>query len=124
MTATRDGSTEGAHIAILNAYANRERDTAVFEVVMEEPTIEQHALLSLSPRAEAGEYIVKATAVGHARSTYGMHRAVAAVGEWVASLDAQIADIGAQTAGLRRVCYNAQLESWPRIHEAIAKAIT
>ena len=82
-------SAEGIHIAILKAFANRSRDTAVFEVVVEEPTIEQHALLSLSPRAETGEYIVKATAVGHARSTYGMHRAVAAVGEWVVSLDAE-----------------------------------
>ena len=79
---------DGAHIAILNAYANPSRNTAVFEVVAEEPTIEQHVLLSLSPREEAGQYIVKLTAVGYARPTYGMHRAVAAVGEWVASLDA------------------------------------
>ena len=79
----------GAHIAILRAYADRKRDTAVFEVVVEEPTIEQHALLLLSPRAGAGEYMVRLSAVGHARSTAGMHRAVAAVGEWVAGLDAR-----------------------------------
>ncbi len=81
-------ATSGAHIAILQAYANQRRDSAVFEVVVEEPTIEQHALVSLSPRDEAGQYIVKLTAVGHSRPTYGMHRAVEAVGEWVASLDA------------------------------------
>ncbi|MYD10743.1 MAG: tRNA (guanosine(46)-N7)-methyltransferase TrmB [Chloroflexi bacterium] len=77
-----------AHIAILRAYADPKRDTAVFEVVVEEPTIEQHALLALSPRAEAGEYMVRLSAVGHARATAGMHGAVAAVGEWVAGLDA------------------------------------
>ena len=85
--ATRQRADD-AHIAILRAYADPKRDTAVFEVVVEEPTIEQHALLVLSPRAGAGEYMVKLSAVGHARSTAGMHRAVAAVGEWVAGLDA------------------------------------
>lgn len=77
----------GAHIAVLRAYADPKRDTAVFEVVVEEPSIEQHALLLLSPRADAGEYMVRLSAVGHARSTAGMHRAVAAVGEWVTGLD-------------------------------------
>ena len=79
----------GAHIAILNAYANVRRNTAVFEVLVEEPTIEQHTMIALAPRAQAGQYIVKLTAVGHARPTAGMHRAVAAVGEWVAGLDAR-----------------------------------
>lgn len=85
--ATRRGA-DGTHIAILRAYADRRRDTAVFEVVVEEPSIEQHALLLLSPRVGAGEYMVKMSAVGHSRSTAGMHRAVEAVGEWVAGLDA------------------------------------
>ena len=78
----------GAHIAILRAYADARRDTAVFEVVVEEPSIEQHALLVLSPRAGAGEYMVGLSAVGHSRATAGMHHAVASVGEWVAGLDA------------------------------------
>ncbi len=76
------------HIAILRAYADHKRNTAVFEVVAEEPSIEQHTMIMLAPRAEAGEYIVKMTSLGHARATLGMHRAVAAVGEWVAGLDA------------------------------------
>jgi tRNA (guanine-N7-)-methyltransferase len=75
------------HIAILRAYADPKRNVAVFEVVAEEPTIEQHTMIMLSPRAEAGEYIVKMTSLGLARPTYGMHRAVQAVGEWVAGLD-------------------------------------
>ncbi len=77
-----------AHIAILQAYANAARDSAVFEVVAQEPTIEQHTMISLRPREKAGEYIVKLTSLGQARPTAGMHAAVQAVGEWVAGLDA------------------------------------
>ncbi|MCY4018826.1 MAG: tRNA (guanosine(46)-N7)-methyltransferase TrmB [Chloroflexi bacterium] len=73
------------HIALLRAYADPRRDAAVFEAVIEEPTIDQHTMISLSPREGPGEYIVKMTGLGHARPTYGMHRAVAAVGEWVAA---------------------------------------
>ena len=58
----------------------------LFEVVVEEPSIEQHTMIMLAPRAEAGEYIVKLTSLGQARATLGMHRAVAAVGEWAAGL--------------------------------------
>ncbi|MCY4072951.1 MAG: tRNA (guanosine(46)-N7)-methyltransferase TrmB [Chloroflexi bacterium] len=75
------------HIALLRAYADPRRDTAVFEVVIQEPTIDQHTMISLSPRDKPEEYIVKMTSLGHARPTYGMHRAVAAVGDWVAAQD-------------------------------------
>ena len=76
-----------AHVAILHAFADRKRNVAVFEVVVEEPSIEQHTMIMLAPREEAGEYIVRMTSLGHARATLGMHRAVEAVGEWVAGLD-------------------------------------
>jgi len=79
-------SAAGTHIAILRAYADPARDTAVFEAVIDEPRLEQHVLLSLSPRQGAGQYIVKLTGVGHARPTAGVHLAVAALAEWVASL--------------------------------------
>ena len=78
-----------AHIAILHAFADPKRNVALFEVVVEEPTIEQHTMIMLAPREKAGEYIVKMTSLGHARATLGMHRAVAAVGEYVAGLDAE-----------------------------------
>ncbi len=77
------------HVAILHAFADPRRNVALFEVVVEEPTIEQHTMIMLAPREEAGEYIVKMTSLGHARATLGMHRAVEAVGEWVAGLDAE-----------------------------------
>ncbi len=79
-------SSGGIHIAILHAYADPSRDTAVFEVVVQEPTIDQHTMILLAPRDAPAEYIVKMTSLGHARPTYGMHRAVEAVGEYVAGL--------------------------------------
>ncbi len=80
-------SVDGAHIAILQAWLDSKLMVALFEVVVEEPSISQHTMIMLAPRAGDGEWIVKQTTIGHARSTLGMHRAVAAVGEWVASLD-------------------------------------
>ncbi len=77
----------GAHIAVLRAYVNPKRNVAIFEVVVDEPSIEQRGVIALSPRPEPEEYIVKLTGIGHARPTYGMHRAVEAVGGWVAGLD-------------------------------------
>ena len=81
-------AVEGAHIAALHAWLDSQRQVALFEVVVEEPSISQHSMIMLAARAAKGEYIVKQTTIGHARSTLGMHRAVAAVGEWVAGLDA------------------------------------
>jgi len=84
--------SNGNHIGILQAFANAKNNTAVFEVVVEESTIDQHTLLVMSPREGENQYIVKMSTIGHARPTYGVHRAVYAVGEWVASLheDAKI----------------------------------
>ncbi len=76
--------SNGVHIAILHAYVDPKRNVAIFEVVVEEPTIDQHTVVVLSPRAEPDEYTLKLTSIGHARQTFGMHRAVQAVGEWVA----------------------------------------
>ena len=87
-------------LAILHAFADRKRNVAVFEVVVEEPTIEQHTMIMLAPREEAGEYIVRMTSLGHARATLGMHRAVEAVGEWVAGLDEEGMGAGAEGKGV------------------------
>lgn len=81
-------SIDGAHIAVLHAWLDSRREVALFEVVVEEPSISQHTMIQLAARARAGEYIVKQTTIGNARSTVGMHRAVAALGDWVAGLDA------------------------------------
>ncbi len=78
--------SNGVHIAILQGYANPSRNTAVFEVVVEEHTIDQHCLLSLSPHNGDNNYIIQMSTVGYSRPTYGMHRAVHALGEWITSL--------------------------------------
>ena len=78
----------GIHIALLQAYANPKRDTALFEAVVAEPTIEQHTMIRLAPRHTENEYIIQMTSLGHARPTDGMHRAVGLVGDYVASLHA------------------------------------
>ena len=84
----------GVHVAMLRAYANKDTHSAVFEVVVEEDTIDQHTMLVLSPREGSDEYVIQMTTIGHARPTYGMHRAVQVVGEWVASIheDAHITE--------------------------------
>lgn len=78
--------SDGVHIGILHAYANAKNDSALFEVVVEEATISQHTALLMLPRDNPNEYIIKMSTIGHARPTYGMHRAVQAVGDWVTSL--------------------------------------
>ena len=85
----------------MHAFADGKRNVAVFEVVVEEPSIEQHTMIMLAPREEAGQYIVRMTSLGHARATLGMHRAVEAVGEWVAGLDEAWGSAGAEVAGVR-----------------------
>lgn len=78
--------SNGVHIGILRAYANAHTNSAVFELVIEEATIDQHTMLVLTPRDADNEYIIQMSTIGHARPTYGMHRAVQAVGDWVTSL--------------------------------------
>ena len=78
--------SNGIHIALLQAYANPKRNTAMFEVVVDEPTIEQHTMIRMAPRHTENEYIVQMTSLGHARPTDGMHRAVGVVGDYVTGL--------------------------------------
>ena len=94
------------------------RNVALFEVVVDEPTIEQHCAITLSPRTEADEYIVKLTGIGHARPTIGMHRAVEAVGDWVAGLDERARVLERKLRGVNRMCYNSLSVSrqWPAYH--------
>lgn len=86
--------SNGIYIGILHAYANARDNTALIEVTVGEPTIEQHTALVFAPRETPGEYIIQMSTIGHARPTYGMHRAVDAVGDWIASLhpDAHITE--------------------------------
>lgn len=80
-------------IVLLNAYVNPNRGTIIFEVVINEPTLEQHTALELRPKQSAnGEYTLRSSVIGIARATEGLHHAVATVGKWVVDLhpDAEI----------------------------------
>jgi tRNA (guanine-N7-)-methyltransferase len=72
------------HISILNGY--RGRSVLLFEVYVNEPTIDQRVALILSQRPEANEYTLKLGVIGHPRPTPGVHHAAAILGEWIMSL--------------------------------------
>ena len=72
-------------IKLLTAYANPASHTMLFEVHIAEPTIEQHTAILLLPRDQPDQYIVRYDAIGHPRSTAGMHAATLFLAEWVVS---------------------------------------
>lgn len=80
------------HVALFNGYWNINFDSVLFEVNIEEPTIEQHIALSLRHREEKGDYILRYATFGMPRPTEGMHFATSAIAEWVVNLhpDAEI----------------------------------
>ena len=80
------------HIALLNGYWNPKYQTVLFDVMIEEPTIEQHIALALVTREIAGEYTLKYATFGMPRPTQGMHHATNFIAEWIVSLhdDAEI----------------------------------
>ncbi len=76
----------GIHIVVLNGYHNPNHGNLLFEVLIEEPTIEQHIGLTLVPRSEPGEYTLKHAMFGSPRPTQGMHDAVRFLAGWITSL--------------------------------------
>lgn len=89
-----DGRTEfntgdGIHVTLIDGFWNPRRESLLFEVHIEEPTIDQHVgLLVLPKRDESNRYTVKYAALGMPRATLGMHRAVNTLADWVAGLHA------------------------------------
>lgn len=75
---------ENTHISILNGY--RGRNVLLFEVYVNEPTIDQRVALILSERPDAHEYTLKLGVIGHPRPTPGLHKAAAILGEWLMAL--------------------------------------
>jgi tRNA (guanine-N7-)-methyltransferase len=72
------------HIHVMEVY--RGRHVLLFEVFIKEPTIDQRVAIVLSKRPEEQEYTLKVGVIGHPRSTYGLHRATALIGDWLVSL--------------------------------------
>jgi tRNA (guanine-N7-)-methyltransferase len=77
-------SGKGTYINFMHAY--RGASSLLFEVFLKEPTIEQHFALMLVPRESAGEYTLKLGTLGHPRPTAGIHKAAAALGDWLVGL--------------------------------------
>lgn len=80
------------HVAMFNAFWNPNYDTVLFEINIEEPTIEQHIALLLRPRETTGEYTLRYATFGMPRPTEGLHFATKAIAEWIVRLhpDAEI----------------------------------
>lgn len=76
------------HIAALNAFHNPRFDSGLFELVIEEGTIEQHIALQLTPKGDdlPNVYTLRYAPFGQPRATDGMHQAVRCLGEWIVSL--------------------------------------
>lgn len=80
-------------VALLNGFVNPNYGTVIFEIVVSEPTLEQHIALELRPKQSASdEYTLRSSVIGSARATEGLHHAVATIGKWVVDLhpDAEI----------------------------------
>ncbi|QPC84994.1 tRNA (guanosine(46)-N7)-methyltransferase TrmB [Phototrophicus methaneseepsis] len=79
------------HVAYLEAFMDHRRRALLFEIKMQEPTIDQHFCLTLTPR-EDGDYTLIYATIGNPRPTLGMHIATGHLGDWLASLhpDAQV----------------------------------
>jgi tRNA (guanine-N7-)-methyltransferase len=87
-------TAEGIHVSVIAAYMGQRYDRLLFEANIEEPTIEQHIGLMLTPRGDdkAGEFTLRYQTIGHPRPTLGMHHATRLLAEWIVSLhpDARI----------------------------------
>lgn len=83
---------EGIHVALLDAYWNPRYNSVLFEVVIEEPTIEQHVALSLR-RREDQAFTLRFASFGMPRPTDGLHYATAAIGYWLMQQDPDAAII-------------------------------
>lgn len=78
-------TVDDIHIKIMNVYQNKD-SALLFETYVNEPTIDQQVGIVLIKREHNNEYTIKLSALGLPRPTDGLHRAVAIIGDWLASL--------------------------------------
>ena len=74
------------HVALLEGYWNPRFNSVLFEVIIEEPTIEQHIGLVLKPREKTDDFTLRFATFGMPRATEGMHHATNFIAEWIVSL--------------------------------------
>lgn len=83
---------EYIHVAVFNGFWNINNDSVLFEVNIDEPTIEQHIALSLRHREDKDDYILRYATFGMPRPTEGMHFATSSLAQWLVDLhpDAEV----------------------------------
>jgi tRNA (guanine-N7-)-methyltransferase len=71
-------------VNLIEAY--RSKRNLLIEVFVKEPTIDQRVAFVVAERNVPGEYTLKLGALGHPRTTAGMHLATRLLGDWLVSL--------------------------------------
>ncbi len=74
---------DDTHVALIGAYNGHQ--ALLFEVYVNEPTIDQRVAVVLTERDD-GDYTLKLGFIGNPRPTPGLHKAVAILGDWIANL--------------------------------------
>jgi len=77
------------HVALFNAFWNPNYNSVLFEIHIDEPTIEQHMALLLRPREETKDYTLKYATFGMPRPTEGVHFATSVIADWIVQLHPQ-----------------------------------
>jgi tRNA (guanine-N7-)-methyltransferase len=71
-------------VSLIEAY--RSKRNLLFELFIKEPTIDQRVAFVVAARKLPGEYTLKLGALGHPRTTAGLHLATRLLGDWLVSL--------------------------------------
>lgn len=77
---------DAIHVALFNGYWNPTTNSVLFEVNIEEPTIEQHVGILLRYRDQKEDYVLQFATFGLPRPTEGMHFATRNIAQWIVSL--------------------------------------
>lgn len=88
LTAFQSSEQQIGEVHIRFMYLYRGDQTLLFEVYIDEPTIEQRiGILLVAHREDPDLYTLKLSTLGSPRPTEGVHRAVALLGQWLLSLN-------------------------------------
>lgn len=89
------------HITVPYAYIGQGGNALLFELIVVEPTIEQHTAFILRRREQEGDYVLRLANLGNPRPTEGIHHAAALIGDWLLS-----APLGARVTA-------SKVRGWP-----------
>jgi tRNA (guanine-N7-)-methyltransferase len=85
---------DNIYVMIRDAFLHQDGQAMLYELNIEESTIDQHIAVMLYPRDEPNRYTVKYTTLGQPRITLGLHYATLAIAQVVVNLhpEARIID--------------------------------